>query len=177
MKHSETLPGEEWRPVVGYPEYEVSSLGRIRSWKGLGGAGRAATPRILGGGWRAKYRGVSLCDERGVKGEYVHRIVASAFLPNPEGKREVNHIDGDKCNNALINLEWVTPTENKRHAAALGLSAYGERNGMTKFTADAVYTVKSLAARGLSYKAIAQEVGCSIMQANRIARGLLRARG
>ena len=51
--------------------------------------------------------------------KYVHRIVANAFLPNPEGKRTVNHIDGNKLNNRINNLEWSTYKENAQHAAKL----------------------------------------------------------
>lgn len=59
-------------------------------------------------------------DGRGKK-YLLHRLLAQAFIPNPEGKPQVNHIDGDKENNALSNLEWVTQRENQIHAYKLGL--------------------------------------------------------
>lgn len=55
------------------------------------------------------------------KNQFIHRLLAQAFIPNPENKAHVNHIDGNKQNNALSNLEWVTPKENAVHAAAIGL--------------------------------------------------------
>lgn len=56
----------------------------------------------------------------------VHRLVATLFIPNPHDLPEVNHIDGNKDNNAVANLEWVTRTENKAHAKATGLWTYNE---------------------------------------------------
>ena len=57
---------------------------------------------------------------------YVHRLLAEVFIDNPEGKKCVNHIDGNKLNNSLDNLEWVTYSENTQHAVNTGLHQIGE---------------------------------------------------
>lgn len=101
---------EEWRPVVGWEgRYEVSSLGRIRKCDGQL-VGQYCTDQ--------GYTRARLSDPRAeIK---VHRIVAIAFLENPQGKPSINHIDCDRANNAVENLEWCTQAENIRHSAALG---------------------------------------------------------
>jgi hypothetical protein len=74
----------------------------------------------------------------------VHRLIAMAFIPNPENKRTVNHKDGNKQNNAANNLEWVTRRENEDHAMANGMKPKGERNGGAKISdADAEYIRKN----------------------------------
>lgn len=66
------------------------------------------------------YRSVSLCDNKGLmKSHYVHRLVATAFIRNKENKPEVNHIDEDKSNNTVNNLEWCTRLENIRHGTGI----------------------------------------------------------
>lgn len=62
----------------------------------------------------------------GQKSYPLHRVVASTFIPNPENKPQVNHIDGNKTNNAVSNLEWVTNQENVQHAVKLGLRGSGK---------------------------------------------------
>lgn len=114
------LPAEEWRPVVGYePHYSISNKGRVKRIARGGGTriGRLLTPCIDTTG----YFGVSLCRDGGQKRIAIHVMIAEAFIRPRVGHNHVNHIDGCKTNNAPANLEWVTPLENVRHAARMGL--------------------------------------------------------
>lgn len=114
---------EEWRPVVGWEEYyEVSNLGQVRS-----------LPRKLDSGvyWKGQvvkqlinkfystpleYKFISLsAKDRKVKAS-IHRLVAQAFLPNPNNLPTVNHKDGNPANNHLDNLEWASMAEQRWHA-------------------------------------------------------------
>ena len=71
---------------------------------------------------KSGYMSVGFWMEGGkIKRKYVHRLVAGTYVPNPCGKPEVNHIDGNKCNNVASNLEWCTKSENHKHAFKLGL--------------------------------------------------------
>lgn len=79
---------------------------------------------------------------------FVHRLVAEAFIPNPDGKPEVNHIDGNKLNNRVENLEWCTASENKRHAYDTKLSPSGGRRSDAKLTDDQVLWCRSVYKRG-----------------------------
>lgn len=108
----------QWRPVVGFPGYEVSDQGVVRSLK-------SGAPRVMRAapGPSHGYRFLGLTHEGKLHGRLVHRLVAEAFLgPQPSPTHQVNHIDGDKLNNTLENLEWVTSAENNRHARRHGLA-------------------------------------------------------
>lgn len=121
--------GEQWRAAVGFEGvYEVSDYGRVRRVgkahrSGAGRGGGARIGRVLrdqhGGN---DYRVVFLWVGGRQYGRLVHVLVADAFLdPRPSPKHEVNHIDGVKAHNHVHNLEWVTRSENNRHAWRLGL--------------------------------------------------------
>lgn len=101
---------EEWRDIAGYEGlYKVSNLGRVMRIKGGPGArpGGILKPQRHPGG----YPHVTLYRSGEAARRYVHRLVAFAFLTG-EVKREVDHIDGNKANNGVENLRWVTPAEN-----------------------------------------------------------------
>lgn len=101
---------ETWLPVVGHEDrYDVSDLGRVRSKDG----------KIAGQHLNAQ--GYAFCRLSGSRKEVrVHRLVAEAFIPNPNAKPFVNHIDNDRANNVATNLEWCTQLENLRHAEKQG---------------------------------------------------------
>lgn len=104
---------EAWKPVVGFEGlYEVAPCGAIRNSRTL----RWLSPSVKDDG----YTSVKLFkDGRGYQ-KSVHRVVAEAYLPNPESKPQVNHKDLNKKNNDVSNLEWVTQGENLAHAIRNG---------------------------------------------------------
>ena len=108
---------EIWKPVVGFESlYEVASSGLIRNMRG-----KTLKTHMQNSG----YLQITLYGTSRVKQKMlVHRVVAEAFIPNVTNKPLVNHIDGDKTNNAISNLEWCTYTENLTHARSLGLNSY-----------------------------------------------------
>lgn len=102
---------EIWKDVVGYEGlYQVSNLGYVKRKN-----------RILKHTYREHYKAVILCKNGKTKTFQVHRLVALAFIPNTNNLPQINHIDGNKLNNKVSNLEWVTPSENRKHGIRLGL--------------------------------------------------------
>ena len=105
---------EVWKDIEGYEGlYQVSNLGNVKSWHTHGGKCGALLNTTLN---KDGYCIVTLHKESKHKSYLVHRIVAYLFITNVHNKPHINHIDGNKQNNKINNLEWVTPIENYIHA-------------------------------------------------------------
>ena len=126
---------EVWKDIPGYEGlYQVSNLGRVKSLERVVRNPRyksgvmhqpekIKTPSVKNG-----YLKLSLHNDGISKNYYLHRLVADAFIPNPDNKEAVNHINGNKLDNKVENLEWTTAKENVNHAIITGLSKTNQKN-------------------------------------------------
>lgn len=140
---------EIWKPVKGYEQlYEVSNLGNVKSLKKswstynyksknyykITTEERILKPSISHCG----YKQINLSKNNKAKEKLVHRLVAEAFIENKDNKKCVNHIDGNKQNNRVDNLEWCTHKENSKHSWNNGLQKsylkgkYGKEHNLSK---------------------------------------------
>lgn len=124
---------EIWLPVVGYEGfYEVSSTGKVKSVERFVYGGRV-NQRVVREKEMAVYEDhhgylrVNLNRDNRFKGKFVHRLVAEAFIKNPSNYPIVNHMDGNKKNNNVNNLEWCTYKYNTHHAIENGLTQNGRK--------------------------------------------------
>lgn len=104
----ETINGERWEQIAEFPKYLISSLGRVYSFYHK----KVLKPMVVGGS--KMYLGVKLTCDKVLHHERLNRLVAKAFLPNPDSKPQVHHIDGNSLNNCADNLMWVTLEEHKQ---------------------------------------------------------------
>lgn len=151
---------EEYRDVVGFEEYfQVSNLGNVFSKR---------SNRILKQTKNNKGYWVFGTSINGIAHTFsVHRLVAEAFIPNPEDKPYVNHIDGCKTNNVVSNLEWVTAKENSAHSWATGLQLPRPNHSQRKLTDD---QVREIRASTKSNKELASIYGIGLVTIWRIKR-------
>lgn len=159
----------QWRPVKGFEEvYEVNRVGQVRRTNG-----RLMNP------W-ANHNGYMLvkltCVKLKKRADYrIHRLVAEAYLPNPENKPYINHIDNNPANNSIENLEWCTQGENIQHARNQGRMAdrywKGKRSPNASLTDEQIKNIRELRAQGLSYQRIADDVGTNKRTVERVIKG------
>ena len=171
------IPGEKWRNIPGFSrKYWASNMGRIFTESSHG---KPNNPAIMRPARSFDYR-------RGTKEYYktaldgrtivVHRIIALAWIPNPEGKPFVNHINGNKADNRAENLEWCTTSENMLHAYRTGLEKkqLGENHHAAKLTEEKVRRFKrewAMRPRLKTRKEYAEEFGVSEATIKDIVRG------
>ena len=142
------IEGEEWKTICDYPDYEISSLGRVRKID-------PKTKRLFIVQLSHNTQGyiqAALTKDGIRKTRRVNRLVAFAFIPKPEGKDFVNHKNGIKSDNSVPNLEWCTTSENIIHAFKTGLIPSIDRRGTpswkTTITLDDVHRICKLISEG-----------------------------
>lgn len=147
---------EEWKTIVDYPDYEISSFGRIKK------NGRELTAKRTG-----KYLGIDFYQNGKLTRKYINRVVFETFVA-ALGIKQINHIDGNRYNNHLDNLEAVTAKENIRHAYKTGLR-HKNRVGKPFLTDAQVKTIRWLQDNwGISTKELSKVFDRSTIAINRI---------
>lgn len=159
------MENETWKKIPGLPaEYEVSDMGRIRR---LGGyyrttycgndVVRTKPPKIYGLKKKCP-KGYCRINLFG-RVHLVHRLVASAFLENPNGFDQVNHLNGIKEDNRLSNLEWATNYQNRRHAVENGLHHTGAKPAAWKYSEDDAKLMREMLDKGESLRSVGRHFG------------------
>lgn len=170
---------EIWKPVPGYEgRYDISTLGNVRTVGRFINAPRGRTRWIPERNLSTHItaRGyVQTMFKVGTKNfhQLVHRLVAAAFIDNPDHRPQVNHIDGNKLNNCVTNLEWCTSAENCAHARRENLyeQARGENGANAKLTNADVLAIRARLRSGETHKAISLDYQVSRTVITRISNG------
>lgn len=134
-----------WKPISGFEGlYEVSTTGEVRSMITTSSRRKGTIkPHVKNG-----YLAITLYSKGKLKHFYIHRLVANAFIPTQEGKKEVNHIDCNKFNNCVENLEWCNRKQNLKHSYDNGLKRQGENHGGHKLTEAEVLQIRKEYVKG-----------------------------
>lgn len=150
---------EVWKDIEGYEGiYQVGSNGNVISLNYNSTKNKKNLKKVINN--HGYYR-LCLFGNK-IKQVVVHRLVAQAFIPNPNNLSDVNHINGIKTDNRVENLEWCTRAENIKHAVSKKLHNYGEKHGMAVLTEKKVLQIRKIYSLGLkSQRKLAFEYGVS----------------
>lgn len=177
---------EIWKDIPHFPGYQASTEGRIRSIDRFITKRGTKTPIFLKGkvlsqmdnGHGYKFVRLRRDTDRKIKIHYVHRLVLEAFVSeHDEHQTDVNHLDGDKSNNRLDNLEWCNMSENMLHAYNTGLHVSGESHPQAKYSAELISIIKSRHANGERVCDLSREYGIPHQYVSGILHGRKRIHG
>lgn len=153
-----------WKTIQAEPEYEVNNAGDVRNRK----TSHVKSIRLD----RYGYKRVTLYPSG--KTYSIHRLVAIAFIDNPNKLKTVNHINGNKFDNSVSNLEWLSFSDNSKHAHKTGLinpDVKGIKNPMSKFTEEDIKEIRLLSSLGNSTSEIANQLSFPYERVRRLLKG------
>lgn len=167
---------EQWLLIKGFPGYEVSDRGRLRSFRGPGsrwGHRGSTTAKILRSSPNSKgyLVNVLLQDDGSRHTKHLHRIVIEHFGPPQPENTECSHRDGNKANCAATNLLWETHRRNMGRQVEHGTNPAGERNPKAKLTLEQVEVIRSRRESGEVYRTIAEDFRVTISAVYQICTG------
>jgi hypothetical protein len=159
---TEAMMEELWSEIIE-DNYLVSSLGKVYS---------ITKDKLMKTRFdKQGYEVLVLHTKNGAVNRSVHRLVAKAFIPNPCNLPMVNHIDGDKTNNMVCNLEWSTSSRNNQHAFDTGLRKSGENHHKAKLSEQDVRDIQVMLSEGMPQRAIAKYFPVGRTTIAKIAKG------
>ncbi len=160
---SETIR-EVWVPIPDFPGYEISDLGQVRSFLGHGdyriNQTITSNSRVLSPCFAGKYAHLTLRNAAGRHTRLVHRLVLLSFIgPPPHPTWHASHRDGNRANNRLNNLRWLSVGDNNRERAEHGTMPIGEKNKASKLTENDVFELRRLFKAGAKKSQLAKRFG------------------
>lgn len=170
---------DQLRAIPGYEAYyAVSPDGRVFSYPknprsrgarngGTSHFGKWLKPQMSKTGYHVQY----LSPPTGRKRLFMHRLVAMAWIPNPLNLPFINHLNCNKTDNRVANLEWCTKLQNAKHCVAMKRQPSGERHGHAKLTSQNVIEIRAARRNGLTWKELARKFGVSITAATFAGKG------
>lgn len=168
--------------IPSFPDYEISNCGRVKTRSRMVRYVHAKTGnehwRITEKRFlkeyvnsRTGYKFYQLYRDKKMYNRTIHRLVAETFLPNPFLLRDVNHINGNKHDNLVTNIEWCSDAYNHKHATLSGLKAKGERISSSKLNDNSVHAIKYFLLNGCSHSELAHAFNISRASVSLISEG------